>query len=44
MEDIGMNIQQYSDQVKGLLDQLRVTDTDGKFAAHYTSAQTPKFL
>ncbi|UZA67003.1 DUF2971 domain-containing protein [Pseudomonas viridiflava] len=44
MEDIGMNIQEYRDQVKGLLDQLRVTDTDGKFAAHYTSAQTPKFL
>ncbi|ABZ00683.1 DUF2971 domain-containing protein [Pseudomonas sp. SbB1] len=39
-----MNIQSYIAQVTAIMDDLRVKEADGKFAAHYTNAQTPKFL
>ncbi|WP_122390346.1 DUF2971 domain-containing protein [Pseudomonas savastanoi] len=39
-----MILQEYKAQVDTILDGLRVKETDAKFAAHYTNAQTPKFL
>lgn len=39
-----MKIVEYEDQVNKLLEELRVKDAGGQFAAHYTNAQTPKFL
>ncbi len=40
-----MNIKEYRDHINILLERLRVKDaSQGQYAAHYTSAQTPRLL